>query len=231
MKALIGIIAALFITAHQVEHAKAQVTYDLMIDSLVGIPDTIANGQTVQFFVQISLNSPLIYQGNIFLELEYGGNFYPVDTTISQNFLSPNFPNTIQAQHRFSTDDDLNIGDNVVVVWPRIGDGVEPPQTVSWPFTTTITLSEPNSISTPVNARKFSSFIRPNPATTSLIELDMIEDERAQHIRIYDITGALLLESNTERILNLNGLPNGIYFVDVLTIDGNVFTDKLVISR
>jgi hypothetical protein len=214
----------------QAQEASGQVTYDLQIDSLVGIPDTVENGQVVDFFVQISLNSPLIYQGEVFLELEYGGNFYPVDTTISQNFLSPNFPNTVQAQHRFSTDDDLNIGDNVVVVWPRIGDGENPPQTVSFPFETTVTIAEPNGIGESSSQRVFQTFIRPNPASDR-VELSLDADISIAYSRLFDITGTMVLESNNQRTLELSSLPTGIYFLDVLTEDGHVFTDKLMIAR
>ena len=232
MKTLIATFTAFLLLFSQAEKASGQVTYDLQIDSLVGIPDTVTDGQTVDFFVQISLNSPLIYQGNIFLELEYGGNFYVVDTTISQNFLSPNFPNTIQAQHRFSTEDDLSIGDNVVVVWPRIGDGQSPPQTVSWPFETVVTLAEPNSIEDSRAERTFRSFIYPNPASDQ-IRLALGSENRIMFTRLYDLTGAIVFESNAndQQILEVQQLPAGMYFIDVLTEDGNVFTDKLLVAR
>ena len=142
--------------------AEAQVTYELTIDSLVGIPDTIVDGQQVTFYMIVSMNSPLFYQGNIFVELEYDGGFYPVDTATAANAsLSPNSPNTIQATHIFSTNDDLSIGDNVVVVWPRIGDGVTPQQEVTNPLTVYIHMVEPNGIIEQPTVEFWSLFLLP----------------------------------------------------------------------
>ena len=230
MKSLIGILLAATTVIWGAHDTKAQVTYDLQIDSVVGLPDSILNGQTVEFFVQISLNTPLIYQGPIFLELEYGGNFYPVDTVSSQNFLNPNNPTTVQAQHRFSTDDDLNIGDNVVVVWPRIGDGQEPPQTVSWPYSTVITLVEPNSITEPTPSRVFQSFLAPNPAS-DMVQINLDNRIDAVSINVYNILGAAMTQRSAQRSLDVSRLPAGVYYVDVISKDGQVFTDKLLITR
>ena len=60
-------------------------SYQLQIDSIVGIPDTVYNGQEVTFYMIVSVNSPLFYQGDFFVELEYGSQFYQVDTTQSAN--------------------------------------------------------------------------------------------------------------------------------------------------
>lgn len=230
MKSFIRILGLIFISMLSQNQLKAQVTYEIQIDSLVGLPDTITDGETVTFFMQISLNSPLIYQGNIFLELEYGGNFYQIDTTLSQNFINPNFPSQLQATHIFSTDDDLSIGDNVVVVWPRIGDGTNPPQTVVNPYSTTITLREPNGIGEVGPQRIVKSFIQPNPAVTN-IEFRVGSEMRISQSVLYDLTGKILVESTRENRLDVSRLPAGVYFVDVLTEEGNVYSDKLLITR
>jgi hypothetical protein len=230
MKPIVRIFLAAVLCFCALNEVKAQ-TYELQIDSIVGLPDTIADGDTASFFIQISMNSPLFYQGEVYLELEYGGSFYRVDTTISQSFLSPNTPNTVQALHRFSTEDDLGIGDNVVVVWPRIGDGINnPPQNVLNPYTTVVTLVEPNGINEQSGARTFRSFLLPNPASTG-IEIRLAENEKIAYSRLYDLTGQLLSEGGNERRFDISHLPLGLYFVDVLTEDGHIYTDKLLISR
>lgn len=230
MKPFVRILTVIFISLLSLNQTQAQVTYEIQIDSLVGLPDTITDGETVTFYMQISLNSPLIYQGNIFLELEYGGNFYQLDTTYSQNFINPNFPSQLQATHLFSTNDDLSIGDNVVVVWPRIGDGTTPLQTVANPYTTTITLREPNGIGETGPRRIVKSFIRPNPAITN-IEFRVSPEVRIYRSILYDLTGKILAESGREKQLDVSRLPAGIYFVDVLTEEGNIYSDKLLITR
>ncbi len=231
MKSTVRILAIIFVALLCLNQTQAQVSYELQIDTIVALPDTVEDGETVTFFVQISLNSPLIYQGNIYLELEYGGNLYAVDsTTVNQNFLSPNSPNTIMATHRFSTDDDLSIGDNVVVVWPRIGNGTEPEQTVVNPYQTTVTLVEPNGIENNEPERIRASIIRPNPANSN-IGLDLQPELQVSRSILYDLTGKVLVESGREKQLDVSRLPEGLYFVDVLTEDGNVYSDKLLIAR
>ena len=213
------------------QQTRAQATYQLEIDSIVGIPDTICDGQEVTFFLIVSMNSALFYQGNVFVELEYGGSFYQVDTSIAANgFLGPNSPNTIQAMHRFSTDDDLQIGDNVVVVWPRIGDGVNPPQEVTNPFTTVITLAEPMGFEPQPSTRIRESFISPNPAVTS-IDYHLNPSEKVLESVLYSITGQVLHRSSQTKNIDISRLPAGIYFVDVITESGHVYYDKLLISR
>lgn len=230
MKPFVRILTVIFTSLLSLNQARSQVTYEIQIDSLVGLPDTITDGETVTFYMQISLNSPLIYQGNIYLELEYGGNFYQVDTTISQNFLNPNFPSQLQATHYFSTNDDLSIGDNVVVVWPRIGDGITPLQTVANPYETTITLREPNGIGENGPQRIVEPFIRPNPAVAN-IEFGLKPDVQISRSVLYDLTGKILAQTGREKQLDISRLPAGIYFVDVLTEEGNVYSDKLLITR
>ncbi|MCB0756244.1 MAG: T9SS type A sorting domain-containing protein [Flavobacteriales bacterium] len=221
---VVGVLALICV------NAKAQ-TYELQIDSLVGIPDTVYDGQEVTFYMIVSLNTPIFYQGDIFVELEYGGILYPVDTTIvaAGPFLSPNNPNTLQVTHRFSTDDDLSIGDNVVVVWPRIGDGVSPPQTVVNPRTFNVTLVEPNSV--PERAERIvQSFINPNPATSEIKYRIGAEEQILQSV-IYDLSGKQIRFGKGVSRINISDLPTGIYFIDVITEDGNVYSDKLIITR
>ena len=204
--------------------------YELEIDSLVGIPDTVFDGEQVTFYMIVSLNSPLFYQGDIFVELEYNGNFYPVDNTVVANSaLAPNAPNTIQATHIFSTDDELSIGDNVVVVWPRIGDGVDPPQTVVNPRTITVTMVEPNGVpDKPERIRQ--PFIRPNPAATQ-IEYQIAATEKILQSVIYDMSGRQISFGRGVSQVNISNLEAGIYFVDVITESGDVYSDKLIITR
>ncbi len=210
---------------------SAQVTYELQIDSIVGLPDTIEDGQEVTFFMIVSMNSALFYQGDIFVELEYGGQFYRVDTAISVNgFLGPNSPNTIQAHHRFSTDDDLNIGDNVVVVWPRIGDGTSPSQEVINPHTQIINLVEPNGISPQPIARIRESFVSPNPAITG-IQYNLNHTVTVLESILLDVSGRIVMRSNASTQIDISSLPAGVYFVEVITEKGDVYSDKLLISR
>ncbi|MGB0916276.1 MAG: T9SS type A sorting domain-containing protein [Flavobacteriales bacterium] len=213
-----------------VSQVLAQNVYQLEIDSVAGLPTTIVDGDTAEFFLTLSSNSPLFYQGDFFVELEYNGNFYEADLSNAANaFIGSSSPNTILVQHKFSTEDDLSIGDNVVVVWPRIGDGVTPEQEVVNPYTTTIRLLEPNGIKEQ-NSRIRESFISPNPAITG-INYNLEKSFKIQRSVLYDLTGKELLSAGSATELDISNLPNGIYFIDVVTEKGNVYSDKLLISR
>lgn len=225
LKSLMMSVAMIWFTAQ----TQAQVTYELQIDSIVAFPDTVENGTTVSFYMMISVqNTPLLYQGNIFLELEYGGNLYPVDTVESaMAFLSPNYPNAIQATHRFSTDNDLSIGDNVVVVWPRIGNGTEPLQVVINPYSTVITLIEPNGIDERQRTLDKPIFF-PNP-TNSFIRF--IPELELESVQIFDAQGRMTIQSNSTSTLDISALPEGIYLVQLETSEGKLYSERLVISR
>jgi hypothetical protein len=210
-------------------HVQSQ-TYELNIDSIVGIPDTIQNGQEVTFYMMVSMNSPLFYQGDIFIELEYGGQLYEVDTSMNANgFLSPNSPNTIQATHIFTTDNELNIGDNVVVVWPRIGDGVDPPQVVNNPETVVITLVEPNGIDE--NGRPTQrKMVYPNPAQTMIHFRDEFIVE-INEVIIHDAFGRIVRKTSSASQIDISDLPRGLYFIRAEMRNGNSFSDKLIICH
>ncbi len=229
MKALTRHLTIVLVAFCCLQNTYAQ-TYELQIDSVVGIPDTVANGDTVTFYLQVSMNTPLFYQGDIYIELEYNNNFHEVDNTLSQNFLNPNTPNAIEVMHRFSTDDDLSIGDNVVVVWPRIGDGESPPQTVINPYTTTVTIVEPNGIDDAREQRTFQPFLYPNPTTQNVL-FKLKDNLQVSRSVLYDMYGKVLVESDTNLGMDVSQLPPGLYFVDVMTLDGHIYSDKLLIAH
>lgn len=211
-------------------YSRAQ-TYELVIDSVVGFPDTVVDGQEINFWVIVSSNSNLFYQGNIYVELEYAGVFNAVDSSsVSNTALGPNLPTTIQASHRLSTDDGLSIGDNVVVVWPRIGDGQDPPQSVLNPYSKTVTIVEPAGIFTPEPTRAKRSFLAPNPAS-SLVRFAVKNSEVIVEAHVYDALGKLVLQSNNTNSINIGELHNGIYLVQIFLNDGQSFYDRLLITR
>lgn len=229
MKQLLKILVITMGVGLASRSADAQTPYVLQIDSIVGLPDTIENGQEVTFFLMISMNSPLFYQGDVFIELEYGGSLHAVDSSNAAfNFLGPNAPNTIQASHRFSTDDNLNIGDNVVVVWPRIGDGTNPPQEVPDPYETVITLIEPSGVEE--NNPRLSPLFFPNPAGNSIqVSNDLISS--LLDIKVFDTQGRLLISSSKSRNIDISWLPVGVYFLQLKSVDGTLRSDRLFISR
>lgn len=231
MKTILKSIAVVLLGWFTIGNSNAQ-TYQIQIDSVAGIPDTIANGETVSFFMQVSLSSPLAFQGNIFLELEYGGMLYEVDSTlVNENFLSPSTPNTIQATHRFSTDDDLSIGDNVVVVWPRIGNGATPPQVVVNPYEITISIIEPNSISDDGNNQIKPLKCFPNPAD-DFLQIPSNPNNPFVSLRLTNLAGQVMIsESVSSNSIDVSGIPKGLYFLETIASDGSRYAAKLVVAH
>jgi len=229
MKQSIKLILACAAFAFWAKPTQAQTIYELQIDSIIAFPDTVENGATVSFYMMVSLqNTPLLYQGNIFLELEYGNVFYPVDSVESAiAFLSPNFPNQINATHRFTTDNDLSIGDNVVVVWPRIGNGTDPIQVVLNPFETIITLVEPNGISEHTGKNQKPLFY-PNPAN-STIDFVLNQLQEINSIEVHDAFGKMVLSSAHTSQLDVSQLPVGIYMLSLISDNQRVRSERLVI--
>ena len=228
MKRMLKILLSVLVVYLFTQQVRAQ-TYELQIDSIVGIPDTISNGGQVTFYMMLSANSPLFYQGEFFIELEYGGQFYQADSTMAANtFIGTNAPNTLQVTHVFTTDNDLSIGDNVVVVWPRIGNGINPPQEVLNPKTVVITLVEPNGVRELMKERK--RIFYPNPASSTLHLMDELKNEIKQ-ISIYEALGKHVETSRGITPIDVSNLPTGMYFIHAETQSGTLISDKLIISR
>ncbi len=229
MKHLIRILSLITGLAATFGSASAQTPYILQIDSIVGLPDTIVDGDEITFFMTVSMTSPLFYQGDVFVELEYGGSLHAVDTSMAvNNFLGPNVPNTVQASHRLSTDDDLNIGDNVVVVWPRIGDGTSPPQEVSNPYETIITIIEPSGIDE--NTPKRTPMFHPNPANNT-IQLASYLIGSSITISVFDMQGRSVISNVNSDRMDVSQIPVGVYLIQIDGNDGTRHTDRLFISR
>lgn len=229
MKHILKMLVVCVAIVLSISTAKAQTTFVMEIDSVVALPDTIVDGNTVTFYMMVSqIGTPLFYQGNIYVEFEYGGNFYPADSTVSQGFINPNAPNQLQITHRFSSDDDLSIGDNVVVVWPRIGDGNDPTQVVVNPYETIVTLIEPNGIEE--NPTHQLRFFYPNPAT-SVVRFENETLNKVQLISIFDALGKCVLRSGRQSLLDISLLPNGVYFLTAQGNDGTILTERLVVTH
>lgn len=229
MKHILKMLLVCLAIVLSISTTKAQTTFVMEIDSVVALPDTIVDGNTVTFYMMVSqTGTPLFYQGNIYVEFEYGGNFYPADSTVSQGFINPNAPNQLQITHRFSSDDDLSIGDNVVVVWPRIGDGNDPTQVVVNPYETIVTLIEPNGIDQ--NPTDQLRFFYPNPAT-SVVRFENETLNKIQSISIFDTLGKCVLRSGRQSLLDISLLPNGIYLLRAQGNDGSVLTERLVVTH
>ena len=214
----------------------AQIPYVLGIDSIAGLPDTLIDGEEYTFYVEMTNASPLAFQGDsnaVKLMLEYNGvDVVEADSTTMQSALVAPAGNTLlQVSHRFSSGggSTLGIGINVVVVWPRINDGIDPPQEIEEPpYSRTIWLLEPNSI---LESKAKSSFkLFPNPSTGTFA-LTVQKDRRVQEVRLIDLSGRMLKTwtSDFTSIMNLESALTGNFIIEVRFEDGSVGRELLVL--
>ena len=210
------------------QESKAQIPYVLGIDSIAALPDTIIDGQEYTFFVEMTNASPLAFQGDsgsIKLMFLYNGtDTVEADSTILQSPFVGSAGNAtlLEVHHRFSSGggSSLSIGINVVVVWPRINDGIDPPQEVEQPpYSRNVFILEPNSI---LERRSYGGFTAfPNP-TTGMFNLNVEDQKRVEQVNLLDLSGRILQSWNSQssRTYEVESRLNGNYLLEVHFEDG-----------
>ena len=207
---------------------KAQIPYVLGIDSIAALPDTIIDGEEYIFYVEMTNASPLAFQGDsgsVKLMFLYNG----IDT-IEADFtvlLSPfvgaaGNATLLEVHHRFSSGGgtSLSIGINVVVVWPRLNDGIIPLQEVAQPpYSRNLFLLEPNGISEGQTVGGLTVF--PNPST-GFFELNVDGRKRIEQVSLLDFSGRILQswDSHSSGKYAVESEREGNYLVQVRFEDG-----------
>jgi len=216
--------------------AKAQQTYFLNVDSIIGIPDTIYDGSTVTFSMVFSNVSNLGFQGAVdtWIQVQGTADSIQADSTTWDNaFVQAQSQTMVSVTHLFTSDGNtLSIGDNVVVVWPRISSGpVFPPQEVINKGMASFYLAEPLSVNSTIGSKKETLRLFPNPSI-SLIELRLPTNETLQSVQITDVTGRIVLETRDPSVLISTALlPIGFYTVRATTITGSKYSSRLLVQR
>jgi hypothetical protein len=153
---------------------KAQQTYFLNVDSIIGIPDTVYDGSTVTFTMVFSNVSNLGFQGDVetWLQVQGTADSTQADSTVwsGNNFMQAQSQTQVTVTHLFSSQDNsLAIGDNVVVVWPRIVSGqTYPPQEVTERGMVDFYLAEPLGTGPDKDQSIGRLGLYPNPAQGSV---------------------------------------------------------------
>lgn len=72
----------------------------------------------------------------------------------------------------------------------------------------------------------------PNPARDKLyIETNNHQDCDKAVIKLFDLCGRQVLESQYKKEINLGDLNNGLYLISIISADGKCFTEKIMINR
>lgn len=216
---------------------NAQIPYVLGIDSIAALPDTIIDGVEYTFFVEMTNESPLAFQGDSgSVNLMIAANGTDTVTADSTALLSPfvgsaGSATLLEVQHRFSTGggSGLSIGINVVVVWPRLNDGINPPQeVVEPPYTRTIFILEPNSVPERKSVSGFSVF--PNPSA-GLFDLKIEGQKHVDQIDLLDLSGRIVQSWNSQNsgTYEVQASLKGNYLLNVLFEDGQQGHQMLIL--
>lgn len=232
---IIAAIAATILCGLLSVSTSAQVTYTLRVDSVTGIPDTIHDGQTVDFTVVFTNETNLGFQGHVHTVL-----YFPSaqDTTVADssfmnaNFLAANAQEQIFVSHLFAVDDNgLSIGDNVVVVWPRIEGGPSgPPQEVLNPIAVEFYLAPPLSAPSYMKDGALPLRIHPNPAIGE-VQLTLPLKGPVKMVHVVDMTGRALPASvSKDGVLDIRHLPAGIYTVHAQSATGSAYRSRLMVK-
>lgn len=214
---ILGFIGAIFCGTSTLAQ-----TYQIGIDSLFGLPDTIVDGQEYTFFAVIRNHTPLAYQGDINIGFTYnGGDSLLADSTsfAALPFLVNDGTLNVTVKHTFNTGgpSTLSIGINVVVVWPRLGTGNVPPQEIVNQYEQTLFIVEPNSIRKP-DPDQFRVY--PNPSA-GVFELNGNYEKRIEQVRLIGLSGRTLQTWNsTGSSYEVQDGLKGNFILEVMYEDG-----------
>jgi hypothetical protein len=216
--------------------SSAQNTYTLRVDSVIGIPDTIYDGQTIAFTMVFSNLSNLGFQGHVETVLYFPNTQDTItadSSMMSANFVAAQAQESVVVTHFFtSNDNNLAIGDNVVVVWPRITIGpTGPPQEVLHPETVTFYLAPPLSAPAINRGETLKLTLFPNPGQ-GMVRLAVAPFETLSSYEVTDLSGRIVLSDGSGAdMLNADKLLAGIYTVRAVSVSGKPFVGRLMVGN
>ncbi len=203
---------------------QAQFIGTFSIDSLVGLPDTVNANSSYMFGFKVRNAGNTTYSGSFsfdfFVDTMNGaissfgagqtGSFFPGDTI------------TIPVSYQFSiSNNTFNIGDNVVVVWPR----ALPGSTVLDSLTFHVYVTNLNGIDE--NGKTNSDLkVFPNPAKDFVSFTS--EKNKIEEVRIYDMSGRLVLQSKSHLKIFTGNLTYGVYIAEAILSDGIITRKKII---
>ena len=225
MKKLVSLLSVALFTAVFSTKTQAQFAGTFSIDQVVGLPDTLnANGQySFGFLVRNVGNS--LYSGTINFD------FYVDSMTpgTSQSFgvgqvggFTPGDTSLIPVTYTFSNNT-FNIGDNVVVVWPRAIN----PNSAADSLTFHVYITNLNSVEESGKTSDLKIF--PNPAQDFVSFTS--EKNRIEEVRMYDMSGRLVLQSKEHLKIFTGHLTEGVYIAEAYFADGIISRRKIIAGR
>lgn len=222
------LISILILFALSGNKVHAQFMGIFSIQAVVGLPDTLVANTTYSFAFLVKNVGNTLYSGSINFDFRVngspGGNIQSFGANQVGGF-TPGDTVLVPVTYNFSINNNtFNIGDNVVVVWPRAINA----NSAADSLTFHVYLTNINNIDE--NEKTNSDLkIFPNPADdfVNFISVKKSIDE----VKLYDITGKLILRNKTVAKIFTGNFIQGIYIAEVRFTDGTVDRRKFIAGR
>jgi|GEM_PF-3484982 len=214
----------LFLTTFTTE-TKAQFLGTFSIQAVVGLPDTVSTNSTYSFGFIVENVGNTIYSGTLnfdfLVDSNGGGNINSFGVGQVGGFAPGDTATVPVNNYAFSiTNNTFNIGDNVVVVWPRAIN----PNSAADSLTFHVYVTNLSSIEGSGKMADLKIF--PNPAKDYVSFTS--EKNKIDEVSIYDMTGRLVLKSKTNLRIFTGHLYRGVYISEIKFSDGEIISRKIV---
>jgi hypothetical protein len=219
----ITLLLAVFSTKTQ-----AQFFGTFSIDTVVGLPDTLNANSSYTFGIRVRNVGNTTYSGSFnfdfYVDTLSPGTLFSFGSGQTGGFL-PGDTVTFPISYTFSINNNtFNIGDNVVVVWPRALQGSTALDSLSFH----VYIADLNGVDEkdkPTTDLK----IFPNPAKDFLSFSS--EKNKIEEVRIYDMSGRLVLQSKEHLKVFTGHLTEGIYIAEAQLSNGLITRRKIIAGK
>ncbi len=223
-KAILLLSVTILLTVYSTK-IQAQFVGTFYISDVVGLPDTVLVDSTYAFGFKVFNAGNTSYSGTIDFDFyvdtftpgvthNFGtgqvGNFFPGDSV------------TIPINYTFSvSNNDFHIGDDVVVVWPRGLVG----STAIDSLVFNVYIAYYNGVE---ENKKANSDLKvfPNPAKDFLSFTS--EKNTIEEVKLYDMTGRLVLQSKSHLKVFTGHLTFGVYIAEARLSNGIITRKKIM---
>lgn len=227
MKKAILLFSAIALLTTFSNKARAQFLGTFSIEQVIGLPDTLNANGTYSFAFQVRNVGNTLYSGSINFDFFVDSMTPGTTETFGANQVggfTPGDSAIVPVTYNFSiSNNTFNIGDNVVVVWPRAIN----PNSAADSLTFHVYIANLNSVEESNKAADLKIF--PNPAqdfVSFTSEKNIIEE-----VKLYDMSGRLVLQSKEHLKIFTGHLTEGVYIAEAHFADGIISRRKIIAGK
>lgn len=228
MKKLVSLLSVALLAAVFSAKTQAQFNGLFSIEQVVGLPDTLNANGTYSFSFLVRNVGNTLYSGSLNFDF-YIDTLNPPDTIASfganqVGSFTPGDSAIVPVTYLFSIDNNtFNIGDNVVVVWPRAIN----PNSAADSLTFHVFITNLNSVEERDKTADLNIF--PNPAKDFVSFTS--EKNRIEEVKLYDMSGRLVLQSKEHLKIFTGHLTEGVYIAEAHFADGIISRRKIIAGK